>query len=153
MASIEGNDRILFIKQGEYFQPIACLTNNGLQETTQMFETTTRASGGWKTSLPDNQSYTISFSGINQTSGLSGETLQILKRNKVKIIWGIGLVDDIKEQGFGYIVDINVDDEVNQNSVFSGTIEGYGVPEQNLSALGASLTDFLADFNGDLIAN
>lgn len=153
MATIKGNDRILFIKQNDTFVPIACLTTNGLQEQTQMFSTTTRASGGWETSLPDNQSYSISFSGINQLSGLSYETLQILKRNRIKIIWGIGTAEDIVEQGFGHFVDLSSEDEVNQDSVFNGTIEGYGVPEQNLSALGATLEDFLADFNGDLIAD
>jgi TP901-1 family phage major tail protein len=153
MSAIKGNDRILFIKQNDTFMPIACLTSNSISENTTMFETTTRASGGWRTSLPDNQSYNLSFSGINQLTGLSVETLQILKRNRVKIIWGIGTVGNITDQGFGYITDINIDDEVNQDSSFSGTIEGYGVPEQALSALGATLDDFLADFNGDLIAD
>ena len=153
MASIKANDRIFFIKQNDDFIPIACLTSNEISENTTMFETTTRASGGWKTSLPDNQAYSLSFSGINQLTGLSVETLQILKRNRVKIIWGIGTVDNIVEQGFGHIIDLNVTDDVNQDSVFSGTIEGYGIPEQNLSALGATLEDFLADFNGDLISD
>lgn len=153
MSAIKGNDRILFIKQNDTFVPIACLTSNSISENTTMFETTTRASGGWKTSLPDNQSYNLSFSGINQLTGLSVETLQILKRNRVKIIWGIGTSDDITEQGFGYITDITITDEVNQDSIFSGTIEGYGVPEQVLSALGATLDDFLADFDGNLISD
>ena len=153
MASIKGNDRILFIKQNDDYIPIACLTSNSISESTQMFETTTRASGGWKTSLPDNQQYNISFSGINQLTGISVETLQILKRNRVKIIWGIGTADDIVEEGFGYFTELSVNDDVNQDSVFSGTIEGVGMPTQNLSALGATLEDFLADFNGDLIAD
>jgi predicted secreted protein len=151
--TIQGNDRVLFIKQNETFLPIACLTSNGMSENTEMFETSTRASGGWKTSLPDFQSYSLTFAGLNQTTGVSYETLQILKRNRIKIIWGVGLVDDIVEQGFGYITDLSVTDDVNQSSVFTGTIEGYGAPEQNLSALGATLEDFLADFNGDLIAD
>ena len=54
---IQGNDRILLIKQADEFQPIACLTSNSYQEQTEMFETTTRASGGWNTSLPDNHSF------------------------------------------------------------------------------------------------
>ena len=95
-----------------------------MSESVEMFETTTRASGGWKTSLPDVQSYSLSFAGINQTTGLSYETLQILKRNRVKIIWGIGTADDIVEEGFGFITDLSIDDEVNQASIFSGTIEG-----------------------------
>jgi predicted secreted protein len=153
MSSIKANDRILFIKQIDTFVPIACLTSNAMSETMETFETTTRATGGWRQFLPDVQSYSITFAGINQLSGLSYQSLQILKRNRVKVVWGIGTADDIVEQGFGYITDLSVTDDVNQDSVFSGTIEGYGVPEQNLSALGATLEDFLADFDGNLIAD
>lgn len=152
--AIKGNDRIVFIKQGNDFQPIACLTNNGFSENINMFQTTTRASGGWETSLPDNQNYNISFTGINQISGVSAEILQTLKRNRIRIVWGIGSADDdIEEQGQGYITDISIDDEVNQDSVFSGTILGYGKPERIQSAIGANVDDFLADFNADLIAD
>lgn len=150
---IKGNDRILFIKQGQNFQPIACLTNNGFQEGINMFQTTTRASGGWNTSLPDNQNFSLSFTGINQLSGVSAEILQTLKRNRIKIIWGIGTADTIVEQGFGHITEITIDDEVNQDSIFSGSIEGFGKPERIESAIGANINDFLADFNGDLIAD
>lgn len=153
MSSIKANDRILYIKQADTFLPIACLTTNGMSESAQMFETTTRATNGWRQSLPDIQSYNISFAGINQLAGLSYETLQILKRNRVKIIWGVGLADAIVEQGFGHITELSIDDEVNQDSVFSGTIEGYGAPELDLSALGVSLTEFLADYDGNLISD
>lgn len=151
--AIEGNDRILLIKQGENFLPVACLTSNSFSEQTQMFETTTRASGGWETSLPDNQSYNLSFSGINQATGVSVETLQLLKRNRIKIIWGIGTAGNVLEQGFGYINEISVNDDVNQNSTFSGSIQGVGKPESLQSAIGANVDDFLADFDGNLIAD
>lgn len=151
MATIQGNDRILYLKQAGEFTPIACLTTNSIAENTDVFETTTRASGGWKSYLPDNQGYTLSFSGINQLSGISVETLQILKRNRIRLTWGIGSEGNIIEEGFGYLIDLSVEDEVNQSSVFSGTIQGDGVPLQNLSALGANLDDFLNDGNGNLL--
>lgn len=151
--AIKGNDRILFIKQGDEFKPIACLTENSFSENVKMFSTTTRASGGWETNLPDNQTYNISFSGINQLSGVSAETLQILKRNRLLIIWGIGVEGDIVETGKGHITDITVSDEVNQDSVFSGTIKGYSRPEGIESALGVNVDDFLADFDGNLIGD
>lgn len=153
MAAIEANNRILYIKQAGDFVPIACLTANSINENTEMFQTTTRASEGWNTSLPDNQSYNLSFSGINQQSGISLETLQILKRNRIRISWGIGVIGDIVEEGLGYIVDLNCDDEVNLKSKFSGSIQGYGKPIQNLSAIGVDLDDFLNDGNGNLIGD
>lgn len=153
MAAIEGNNRILYIKQSGEFVPIACLTANSINENTEMFSTTTRASEGWNTYLPDNQSYNISFAGINQQSGISLETLQILKRNRIRITWGIGVLGDIAEEGLGYIVELNCDDEVNLKSKFSATIQGYGKPIQNLSAIGVNLEDFLNDGNGNLIGD
>lgn len=152
--AIQGNDRILFIKQAGSFVPIACLTTNGFQESTTMFSTTTRASEGWNTSLPDNQNYSISFQGINQATGISYTTLKELKRNRIRINWGIGVDGSIDEQGLGYINELSCEDEVNQNSLFSGNIEGYGKPTQgDQTAIGVNLEDFLEDGQGNLISD
>ena len=63
----EGNIAIIKIKlQGDTeYQPVGCLTGLGLEETVDVLGTTVRTNqGGWKTSIPTNQSYNISFSGI-----------------------------------------------------------------------------------------
>jgi hypothetical protein len=61
---VSGNDRVLFIKRGDNFQPVGCLTSNGMDEDTEMLPTTTRNSEGWRTSIPQLQGYTINFEGL-----------------------------------------------------------------------------------------
>jgi len=61
---VSGNDRVLFIKRGDNFQPVGCLTSNGMDEDSEMLPTTTRNSEGWRTSIPQLQGYTINFEGL-----------------------------------------------------------------------------------------
>lgn len=150
---INANDRILFLKQGAVFVPIACLTSNSFSESSEEFSITTRLDGGWTKSIPDSQSYEISFDGVSKLSGLSYFDLQTLKRQQILIKWGIGTATDIVEQGDGYIVALQSSDDTNQNSVFSGTIRGYGQPETIVSAIGVNPDDFLSDGNDNLISD
>ena len=60
-----GAYKVLYIKVGEVYFPIGCLTSNSFSEEVAMLGTTTRDnSDGWKTSIPTLQSYNISFDGI-----------------------------------------------------------------------------------------
>lgn len=61
---ISGNDRVLWIKRGDVFQPVGCLTSNGMDEDTEMLPTSTRNSEGWRTSIPQMQGFTINFEGL-----------------------------------------------------------------------------------------
>lgn len=61
---VNGNERVLFIKRGDNFQPVGCLTSNGMDEDTEMLPTTTRNSEGWRTSIPQIQGFTINFEGL-----------------------------------------------------------------------------------------
>jgi len=61
---VNGNERVLFIKRGENFQPVGCLTSNGMDEDTEMLPTTTRNAEGWRTSIPQLQGFTINFEGL-----------------------------------------------------------------------------------------
>ena len=64
-----GNLKLLYLYVGGEYFPIGCLTSNSFSETSDMLDTTTRQNAnGWKTSIPTNQSYNISFSGITTTS-------------------------------------------------------------------------------------
>lgn len=131
-----GEDQILQISQdGTNFYPIGCLTENGFSETCDMLETTTTDNGGWKTSRPTNQSYSISFSGIQELSNVSPQTiwsldlLRLLKRNRARIHWKILTnTSDIVEVGYGYIKDLSESAPVGDWLTFDGTIEGYGAP-------------------------
>lgn len=64
MSIVQGNDRILFVKVGDIFQPIACLSNNGMSEDVETISTTTRNSEGWRTSLPTQQGFSVTFEGF-----------------------------------------------------------------------------------------
>ncbi len=63
MEFINGEIRILYIKQSGDFYPIGCLTSNSFSEDFETIGTTTRDNDGWATSRPTKQSYTISFDG------------------------------------------------------------------------------------------
>jgi hypothetical protein len=71
---VQGNDRILFIKRGDNFQPVGCLTSNGLDEATEFLPTTTRNAEGWETQRPTTQNYSINFSGFQVPTSFRANT-------------------------------------------------------------------------------
>lgn len=131
-----GEERVLYIKEGEIWKPIACLTSNPFDESVEMLKTTTRVSNGWRTAIPTNQSYTIGFDGMQIATGdggneakLSYDRLKLIKRSRQLIEWKM---EDSQgyyiDTGFGHIIDIGEANEVDGLLLFSGTIEGYGEP-------------------------
>ena len=144
----QGDDRVLFIKSGGDFIPLACLTSNSMNEIIETLPTTTRHSGGWSTFRPLGQSFNISFEGLNrfdfnQNAFFSYQRLKLIKRNRLKIEWQIKSLEnsEIIEQGFGYITDINSSDDAGADSSFSGTIQGWGTP--TIELVGHVLSDGL----------
>jgi len=150
MAFIKGQDRILEIKlNGEYF-PIGCLTDNSFNESSDMLGTTTRDNiNGWQSSVPTNQRYSVTFSGL---LGLeySSETLvtyyqlQIFKRFKDLIEWrandGLGNFDS----GQGYITEISNANSIDEFVSFDGVIEGFGiVSNEEVARLLLETSDFV----------
>ena len=147
MTFIKGDLRVLYIKDddGEY-KPVGCLTSNPLSEGTDMLRTTTAASGGWRTSIPTTQFFSIQFEGLQVLSGpdydpdlISYDSLKLKKRAKELLYWRIrsgNLIDD----GRGYITDLSEGNSVGEFLEFSGQIEGYGVPVFS-RALGAVWQD------------
>jgi hypothetical protein len=71
---VQGNDRILFIKRGDNFQPVGCLTTNGLDESIEFLPTTTRNSEGWETQRPTTQGYSINFEGLQVPTAFRSDT-------------------------------------------------------------------------------
>jgi len=71
---VQGNDRILFIKRGDNFQPVGCLTTNGLDESIEFLPTTTRNSQGWETQRPTTQNYSINFEGLQVPTAFRSDT-------------------------------------------------------------------------------
>ncbi len=140
--------KLLYIYVDNEYFPIGCLTSNSFSEQSDMLETTTRQNaGGWKTSIPTNQSYSISFSGLITTSengnNLSYRDIQALKRNKTQFYWKTNSeVSGYFDFGRGYITSLSSNAEIDSFIDFSAEIIGYGeviTQEDDQSALNYTL--------------
>jgi predicted secreted protein len=131
----DGTYKLLYIFVSGIYYPIGCLTSQSFSESADMLETTTRQNaGGWKTSIPTNQSYNISFSGLITTDNKGGtiltyNDLQALKRAKTLINWKTNNESTgFSDFGMGYITSLDNNAEVDSVIDFSASIEGYGEP-------------------------
>ena len=136
MDFIKGQESLLFIKKGESFLPVACLTSNNLSEESDTIETTTRDNIGWKTQLATNQSYSIDISGVmikddldSGNSVFSYQQLRKLKRDRTIFDWKIiTLAGYFVDYGKGQILSISNSNEVEDMIGFSATLKGFGKP-------------------------
>ena len=134
-----GTNKLLYIYVVDTYFPIGCLTNNSFSEQSDMLDTTTRQNaGGWKSSIPTNQSYNISFSGLITTTDNGGtiltyDDIQTLKRNRTKINWKTNSeLTGYSDFGMGYISSLSNDAAIDENISFSAEIVGYGEPVTQL---------------------
>lgn len=143
---IDGTYNILYIKWDENFLPIGCLTSDSFDENIDMLETTTRDNEGWKTSVPTNQGYNISFDGLIENTYFNGgdctkislDRLRVLKRNRTLIEWRIQTQDEnlvFVDSGYGYITSLSKNANIDEFISFSSTIEGYGKPTNTTEQL------------------
>lgn len=132
---LNGTNRIVYIKWEDEYLPIGCLTSDAFDEDVEMLETTTRDNAGWRTSVPTNQGYSISFDGlVKQTliddlnsDIISYNRLITLKRDRTLIDWKIETSDDIYiSEGKGYILNISNSASIDEFINFNATIQGYG---------------------------
>ena len=137
MAYINGEDRILFFKVNNAWLPVGCLTDNSLDETSEFLDTTTRDNEGWSTARPINQSYTISFSGLQINTTVAGgnfsvaslDKLRQLKRDRILLDWKFqGTIYPIVDYGKCYISDLSDPNVVGEFISFSGSATGFGKP-------------------------
>ncbi|MGB2525701.1 hypothetical protein [Flagellimonas sp. SN16] len=131
MSFFKGDVRIFSIKVDEDYIPVGCLISNDIEESVEMLNTTTRASNGWRTSVPTTQEYNIPFEGIQvltDSSVLSYDYLKTLKRARTRIEWQISDNSSLRDQGEGYITDLREGNSVGEFLSFSGNVRGYGVP-------------------------
>lgn len=156
---VQGNDSILFIKIGDDFVPLACITENGMSEELELLPTTTNQTNGWRTSRANLQSYNINFSGLQKLTLfgniplLSYDRLLSIKRNRILIEWREENEGGITQQGRGYIVNLTSSNPVNVDAEFSGTIQGYGEPRiiSSNNVLGDGNENAVEDGNENLI--
>lgn len=132
---LSGNDSILFIKWTGVYVPIGCLTENGMTEETELLPTTTQQTNGWRTSRANLQSFSLNFTGLqvftitNNTSLLSYDRLQTIKRNRTLIEWREERGNGLVQEGKGIITQLTGTNAVNVDAEFSGTIQGFGSPK------------------------
>ena len=135
----KGNSKLFYIyKDGAYY-PVGCLTSNSFSESAEMLGTTTRQNaGGWKTSKPTNQSYSISLGGLATTSDKDGsiityKDLQDYKRSRTLLNWKTNSeLTGYSDFGMCYITDLDNNAEVGSFIDFTASIEGYGEPVTQL---------------------
>lgn len=126
---------ILSIDVGDGFKPVSCITDTNFSESVEMLDTTTRDNLGWKTSVPTNQSYNLSFSGISINTIYGGDStkysfdiIKLIKRNKTLFDWKISnLVNGDLDYGKGYFKDLTGSYNIDEFISFTATIEGYGL--------------------------
>lgn len=125
---IDGGIKILYIDSGDGYFPVGCLTGNSFNEEIEMLTTTTRDNGGWATSVPTNQSYSISFDGLVlrelSNSKQTYYDLKNIKRNRTLINWRINEDD----YGSGYITNLSDENSIDENVTFNAELVGYGTP-------------------------
>lgn len=151
MDFTNGEDRILFVRINGVFLPIGCLTDNSMEESVEFIDTTTRDNKGWNTSRPLNQQYTLSFSGLQVNSTVTGGTFSLasydklkeLKRDRQLLDWKIqGATYPVVDYGMCYLSSLSESNAVGEFITFSGAMTGFGRPKM------ASLTLVLAN-SGD----
>jgi len=141
MDFINGEIRILYIKRDEVYFPIGCLTSNSFSEGVQMIDTTTREnSNGWKTSRPTNQNYNISFDGLILDNPIVSDKvtyydLKTFKRGRTLIEWKTSNNSSDDEFGSGYITNLSDSASIDEFISFSGGIEGFGEPINELDSI------------------
>jgi hypothetical protein len=133
MSFINGGYRFLYIKSGELYYPIGCLTSNSFSETAEMLPTTTRDNpNGWTTSRPTTQSYNISFDGLvtsetDLANTITYKGLKAIKRSRTLIDWKIADDDFTNyEYGQGYITGLSDSANIDEFVSFNGSIVGFG---------------------------
>lgn len=158
MAFLEGDDRILYVKISSTWVPLGCLESNSFSESAEMLPTTTRETGGWETSVPISQSYTIGFTGVQvktiDNTKISYDSLKTYKRNKTLLDWKIqDAVSGLIDLGKAYISSLSETADAGDVLVFDGEMTGYGLPIQTTDSTPPSTPVLtLGAVDGDSVA-
>jgi len=136
-----GTERLFYIFVTNAYFPVGCLTGDTFNESSEMLGTTTRDNGKWKTSIPTNQVYNISLSGLVSKTNIGGTIishadLKLLKRNGTKFGWRCdNEVTGYSDFGEGHIISMGNAAEIDSFISFSAEIEGYGEPILQLTSV------------------
>lgn len=134
-TKIKGEDLILSVYDGAAYRPVACLTQNSINETTNIIENQTKCSKGVVTRDIGSSSYEIGAEGIyidttsvtGDTSSASHDYLRTLQRTKFAWRMDTGLTDTPFYYGIGILNDLSLDAPAGDELAnFSATISGDG---------------------------
>lgn len=134
MGFIQGDERILHIKQGINWLRVAFLTSNSMTTESEFINTTTRENDGFSTEIPQRQSTSIDFSAImaddDSVLGKMGyKVLQELKRNRQLFEFKLEALNrNFTDYGRGYISSLSETAEAGSLMTFDGSINVYGKP-------------------------
>jgi len=154
LEQIKGEESLFYIKYLDKWYPVGCLTSSPISEESEMIDTTTRDSGGWKTSFPTLQSYSIELSGMvvkdDKDAGneiLSYRKLRTFKRERTLIEWKLESESGYSiDTGKAYISSISQNDEVDSMISFSSSLIGFGKPLEDTAKVYV-----LGDPNNDVV--
>lgn len=122
---IQGDDILLYINTVNGYLPVMCLLDNPIDESTELIETTSRGSGGFRSYIGGIQDYSISFSAhvIIDPDLVSYEHIKQLKRNITVFDWVMRNDDySFSETGKGFISSLNVQSASRELVTFNATI-------------------------------
>lgn len=147
---IEGNERILFIKRGDTFYPVACLTSNGLEEDVEMLPTTTRNAEGWRTAIPQLQGYTITFEGL-QIPTIFQPDSDFVFQTTLAVLYLLNIVHSLQirlQRADGFFIYISKGITSDAGLVASNPA-GYILLGANLSETVANIVANLTEYNAN----
>ena len=107
---------------------IACLSSHSENEQIETIDGMNKDVDGWKTMRLNNQSMTLTFDGIYDSSGVANfNKLLEFKRNATLVQWRCVHPETIST-GFGYITELSSNSPIDSFITFNGSISVFGSP-------------------------
>lgn len=144
-----GDVKILWVRFGADFEPVACVTSNTFSENSEVLETTTADNDGWKSFVATNQGYNLSVEGLMiddftapNDGKVSANKLKILKRSRTIFDWELRTnSNEFIESGQALITDLSDGASVGEFISFSASMQGIGEPLFTNNELGSVTWD------------
>lgn len=134
--AINGDVIILSVHDGAAYRPVACLTSNSLNETTNVITSNTKCFPNETKKSKGARDYNISAEGeYIDTTSVGGQTtlashdfLKTLADGADNVNWRMatGLEDTPFYYGEAIITDLSMTAPTNDNTTFSATLDGSG---------------------------
>lgn len=156
---IKGDDVLFYIMVDNVYEPVSCLIDNPLQESTDVIETTARGSGGFRSYIPGIQDYSININAnmVIDDGFISYDYIKKLKRDLEVFNWKIASLDgNILDKGAAFISELSMTNSTQEIVSFNATLTPYtkGILSNidfNVSANGYEGVDILKiEAKGDI---